>query len=134
MDNAVVEERRSYVRGDLSFKIKFRVITQEEYEIVKEVTNLSSSPENMSYDDTISKENSVNTFLIDFLLNIDEKLDQVIAMLRVTPLDENKQSLYRLGVKFLELNTNAKERIISCVFQKQRENIRKSKDKEVTNG
>ena len=192
MDNAVVEERRSYVRGDLSFKIKFRVITQEEYEIVKEVTNLSSSPENMSYDDTISKESSVNTFIIDFLLNIDEKLDQVIAMLtkgedskellkhgicsdisgsgmsitvdklvecgqiihanfilarlplvyldvfgeivRVTPVDENEQSLYKLGVKFLELNTNAKERIISCVFQKQRENIRKSKDKEVTNG
>lgn len=192
MDNAVFEERRSYVRGNLSFKVKFRVITQKEYETLKEVINQSSPPENMSLDDAISKESSVNTFIIDFLLNIDEKLDQVISMLtkgedseellkhgicsdisgsgmsitvdklvecgqiihanfilarlplvyldafgeivRVIPVDENEQGLYKIGVKFLELNTNAKERIISCVFQKQRENIRKSKDKEVTNG
>ena len=192
MDNAVFEERRSYVRGNLSFKVKFRVITQKEYETLKEAINQSSPPENMSLDDAISKESIVNTFIIDFLLNIDEKLDQVISKLtkdedseellkhgicsdisgsgmsitvdtlvecgqiihanfilarlplvyldafgeivRVIPVDENEQSLYKLGVKFLELNTNAKERIISCVFQKQRENIRKSKDKEVTNG
>jgi len=192
MDNAVFEERRSYVRGNLSFKVKFRVITQKEYETLKEAINQSSPPENMSLDDAISKESIVNTFIIDFLLNIDEKLDQVISMLtkgedseellkhgicsdisgsgmsitvdklvecgqiihanfilarlplvyldafgeivRVIPVDENEQNLYKIGVKFLELNTNAKERIISCVFQKQRENIRKSKDKEVTNG
>jgi len=187
MDNAVFEDKRSYARGNLSFKLKFRVITQEEYEELKEIINQSSPPENMRLDGTISKESSVNTFLIDFLLNIDEKLDHIISMLskgedskelfkdgmcsdisgsgmsitvdklvecgqiihtnfilarlplvyldvfgeivRVTPLDENEQGLYRLGVKFLELNTNAKENIISCVFQKQRENIRKSKDK-----
>lgn len=192
MPDIIPEDKRSYARGNLSFKLKFRVITQEEYETLKELINQSSPPENMSLDGAISKESSVNTFLIDFLLNIDEKLDQIISMLskgedgkelfkngicsdisgsgmsitvdklvecgqiihtnfilarlplvyldvfgeivRVIPLDENEQGLYRLGVKFLELNTNAKERIISCVFQKQRENIRKNKDKDVTNG
>jgi len=192
MDNAVFEEKRSYARGNLSFKVKFRIITKEEYGVLKEAMNQSSPPENMSFNGGISKESSVNAFLIDFLLNIDEKLDQIISMLskgedskelfkngtcsdisgsgmsitvdksvecgqiihvnfilarlplvyldvfgeivRVTPVDENDQGPYRLGVKFLELNTNARDRIISCVFQKQRENIRKSKDKDVTNG
>jgi len=42
-------------------------------------------------------------------------------------VDEDDQTSYHVGIKFLDLNLNDRERIIACIFQRQREAIRKGK-------
>jgi len=186
MGKNVFHEKRSYVRANLSFKVKFKVIKREEYMALKNVIHQSSPTEKVSLGESISNENNASAFLIDFLLNIDEKLDEILSIvskgkdneglpkngvcsdisgsgmsiitdelvecgdiihakfilarlplvyidafaeiLHIKPVDKDKQGLYEIGTKFLDLDTNAKERIISCVFQKQREDIRNSKN------
>jgi c-di-GMP-binding flagellar brake protein YcgR len=132
-----------------------------------------------------------NPYMIDFLLYMDEKLDQIMAILykygrvdkepyslgigvniggagmkiiadkpvehgqiihtsfvmsrlpfvfidvfgeviHVKPVDKDGKAAYSLGIKFLNLNLNDRESIIACVFQRQREIIRKMKDDEYT--
>ena len=132
------------------------------------------------------QETTPNASLIDFLLQMDEKLDRILTLLskedacsgpsnkgmgtnisgsgmkiivdkpvqigqiihtnfvlsrhplvfinvfgevvQVTPMDEGNGTIYALGIEFLDLNPNDRERIISCVFQRQREIIRKEKN------
>jgi len=184
------EERRSYVRGDISFKVKFRVATPEEYEEVKGADDqfLSQDKETgIDIDDTgkRAREITPNSYMIDFLLYIDEKLDQILDVLskdevdkeiysqgvgvdisgagmkiiadkpvehgqiihtnfvlsrfplvfidvfgevgRVTQVDKDGKTTYLLGIKFLNLKSSDRESIIACVFQRQREIIRKMK-------
>ena len=64
----------------------------------------------------------VKLFLSKLPLTFMEILGEVT---RVTPVDENGQILYQLGTKFIDLNIDQRERIISTVFQKQREMLRK---------
>lgn len=181
------KERRSHVRGDLSFKVRFRVMTAEEYETVKMCGNRTVSPHRrLSVDSNNTNRGATeitpNAFMIDFLLQLDEKLDQILAMLskdgvdkgfpdqgigtnisgsgmniiaekpvepgkiihanfvlsrlplvlidvfgevvRAVPVDEDGRAMYHLGIKFLDLDPNDRERIIACVFQRQREIIR----------
>lgn len=184
------KERRSYVRGDISFKVKFRVATPEEYEEVKGADDqfLSQDKETgIDINDTGKRapEITPNSYLIDFLLCIDEKLDQILDVLskdevdkeiysqgvgvdisgtgmkiiadkpvehgqiihtnfvlsrfplvfidvfgevvRVTQVDKDGKTTYFLGIKFLNLKSSDRESIIACVFQRQREIIRKMK-------
>jgi len=192
MTDIISKKRRSYVRGDVFFKVKFKSMSPDEYQDLKR-----SSKEILSYDkkekgiditDTDNKyaDMTSNTRLIDFLLYMDEKLDRILAIVskdvvdkeslnqgigsnisgsgmniitdeplepgkiihtnfvlskfplvfidvfgevvRVTPVDEDGKISYHLGTKFLDLNPNDRERIIACVFQKQREDIRRKKD------
>jgi len=184
------EERRSYVRGDFPFKVKFRLVTPEEYEktersrdrIVSSGVKTSIDGSDTNKTDT---ESTPNAFMIDFLLQMDEKLDRILAMLsedqadegflyhgigsnisgsgmnvtadrsvepgqiiyanlvlsksplvlidllgevvRVTPVEEDSKRTYQLGIEFLDLDPNDRERIIGCIFQRQRAVIRRSK-------
>ena len=185
------KQRRSYVRGELSFKVKFTIMTPEEYEKIRgSGDRIVPSDKRISIDsnNTIKRDTGVtpNTFMIDFLIQMDEKLDQILAMLSkdgldkgllnqgmginisgigmniivdkpvesgqiiranfilsrlplvfidlfgevewATPVDEDGKTVYRLGIKFLDLDPDDRERIIGCVFQMQREIIRKSKN------
>ncbi len=188
------KEKRSYVRGDISFKVKFRAMTPEEYETVKGIDGQVLSPGKESGVDisgTYKKatELTPNPYMIDFLLCMDEKLDQIMAILhkdkgvdkepyslgvgvniggtgmkiiadksaelgqiihtsfvmsrlpfvfidvfgeviQVKPVGKDGKAAYSLGIKFLNLNLNDRESIIACVFQRQREIIRKMKDDE----
>ena len=186
----VAKERRSYVRGDLSFQVKYKIMTSDEFEDLKRSGKaiLSSSSMERSTDivDTgISTDNTVNAALMNYILQIDEKLDQVLELLskdgsvdvpfhpglgqnisgsgmqivleqpvesgqiihakfflsklplvfmeifgkviRVVQEDEDGRVLYKVGIKFLDLNISDRERIIASVFQRQREVIRESK-------
>jgi len=188
MTPMISKERRSYVRGELSFKVRFRVMSPEEYETVKMSGNRTVSPHRrLSVDSNNTNRAATqitpNAFMIDFLLQLDEKLDQILAMLskdgeakgllnqgmgvnisgsgmniivdkpvepgqiihanfvlsrlplvfidlfgqvvRVAPVDEDGEGTYHLGIKFLDLDPDDRERIIACVFQRQREIIRK---------
>jgi len=188
----ISQERRSYVRGDVSFKVKFKIMSPDEYQDLKrsnkEIFSHDTREEGIDITDTDNKDANItpNTCLIDFLLYMDEKLDQILAfvskdvadkesfnqgigsnisgsgmniitdkplepgeiihtnfvlsrfplvfidvfgeIVRVTPVDEDGKTSYHAGTKFLDLNLNDRERIIACVFQSQREAIRRKKD------
>ena len=194
MINIISKERRSYVRGDVSFKVKFETMSSDEYQNLKtsnkEIFSYNKRAKGMDITDTGSQDTSIapNTYLIDFLLYIDEKLDRILALIsqdipdkespyqgigsnisgsgmniitdkplklgtiihtsfvlskfplvfidsfgeivQVTPADIDGKTSYHLGIKFLDLNLNDRERIIACVFQSQREAIRKRKGEE----
>jgi len=189
----ISKEMRSHVRGDVSFKVKFKIISPDEYQDLKrsnkEIFSHDTREKGIDITDTDNKDahTAPNTYLIDFLLYMDEKLDQILdfvskdvadkesgnqgigsnisgsgmniitdkplelgkiihtnfvlsrfplvfidvfgEIIRVTPVDEDGKTSYHLGTKFLDLNLNDRERIIACVFQRQREAIRKKKDK-----
>ena len=154
----------------------------------KEIFSHDTREEGIDITDTDNKDANItpNTCLIDFLLYMDEKLDQILAfvskdvadkesfnqgigsnisgsgmniitdkplepgeiihtnfvlsrfplvfidvfgeIVRVTPVDEDGKTSYHAGTKFLDLNLNDRERIIACVFQSQREAIRRKKN------
>jgi c-di-GMP-binding flagellar brake protein YcgR len=54
-------------------------------------------------------------------------MDVYGEVVRVIPMSEGDETTYHLGVQFMDLNVGDRERIISSVFQKQREEIRKSR-------
>lgn len=185
------KEKRSFVRANLSFKIKFRVITEEEYEKIKETGNRVPFPDEkgLIFDNTDADTElsgiAANQYLTDLLFQIDEKLDRILAVLskdeqdlvvfeqgsglniggsgmkivvdspvesgqlihtnivlskfppmfmdlfgevvRAESIDQEGKTVYQLGIKFLDLDINDREKIIACVFQKQRETIRRKK-------
>lgn len=181
----VLKERRADFRGQITFKIKYRILTKEEYERQKN----ASAPLGDSYVNDIGNivsNRAIDPLIMDFLVQLDEKIDRVLSLLekekgvdstiqyghgvdisasgmRVminTPakpgdilkgnfilsknplvyLDvfgevvwvdkkmEQEDEFYQLGVRFLDLQLGIKEKIISCIFQKQREDIRKMKN------
>ncbi len=181
------DERRSYVRGDFSFKVEYKAITQEEYEDLLKFDGkiFPLDGKELIIDDihmNKSPDSKVDAPLINFLFQMDEKLNQIINLLtkseneksvfrqgvgqdingsgmeliidqqvepeyiintkfflskfpivfidafgeivRTTKVDEKK---YHLGIKFINLGENEREKIISYVFQRKRETIRKKK-------
>ena len=190
----MLQERRSYVRGTFSFKVRFKLLTPEEYQDIKETSSQFGYQDeetitDLTDPDKATSEISLNACLIDFLLQMDEKLDQILIklskeevgrgllakqgiginisgsgmnvvveepvelgqiiqahfvlsriplvfidafgeVLRVKSLDENGIVIYNLGIEFLDLKPNDRERIIACVFQRQRKSIRERKSEE----
>jgi hypothetical protein len=189
-----VKDRRCYVREDFPFDVKFRILTPDEYKAIKGSGGHDSPDKEIATDvddrERVDSEITPNARLIDFLLHMDEKLDQILALLAkdgadtgllnnrgrginisgagmnivvdkpvepgqvihahfilsrfplvfidvfgevtwVKPLYEHGNTAYRLGITFLELNSSDREKIIACVFQRQREMIRKSKSQEL---
>lgn len=190
----ISHERRSYVRGEFPFKVRYTLLTPEEYQkLTKTINHIPYSEETIGSEiadrDTRDAEMSLNPYLIDFLLKIDEKLDQVLARLSteeaethyvakqgvgtnisgsgmnmviselaqpgqfihthfvlskaplvyldlfgeilwVTPSEDNNGKAFNLGIEFLDLKPADQERIISCVFQRQRKSLRQRKKKE----
>ncbi len=186
----VTEERRSYVRGNLDFKVRYKVITPEEYEDLKRFDKAIFAPlPNANGKDVTPTDPDVkaaNASLISYLVQMDAKLDRILELIstekkveipfrsgigqnisgsgmqmvvdipvepgqiihtkfllsqfpfvfldlfgevvRAKELNKNNTILYRIGIKFLDLNTSDRENIIAFVFQKQREAIRQSKN------
>lgn len=186
----IPKEKRSYLRGDVSFKVKFRIVTTEEYETIKNTADqflsLDKAP-SIDANDINEKHNAFNPnrHVLDFLLQTEEKLDQILALLsnkevdngfldqgiglnisgsgmsmlvdqsiepgkilhtsfllsrypitsikvfgevvRATTVNEKDETFYDLGIKFLYLNPDDREKIIGCVFQSHRRNLRKRK-------
>lgn len=192
MIDIISEERRSDVRGEFSFKVKFKIMAPEEYEDLKrsgeEIFSHNEKETSIDINDSGNKDTNItpNTSIIDFLLYMDEKLDEILSILskdradkefinqgiginisgsgmnliidkyvepgqiiqtnfvlsrfplvfidvfgevvQITPMDKDGKTIYQLGIKFLDLKLNDRERIIACVFQRQREAIRERKN------
>ena len=190
----ILQEKRSYVRGTFPFKVKFRLLTSEEYQDLMKTSNQFGYPDEETIGDITDPDKrdaeiALNACLIDYLLQMDEKLDKILAklsqdevdrsllakqgigtnisgsgmglvveepvelgqiieahfvllriplvfidafgkVLRVSPVDEKGAVTYNLGIEFLDLKANDRERIIACVFQRQRKSIREQKSEE----
>ena len=183
-------EKRSYVRGNFSFKIKFKTITLDEYEGLVGTNALTLPLFQEKHpidiiDQKIDADAAIDPSLVNYLVLIDEKLDLILDFLakdnemeglfnqgmgtnisgsgmnilvdkpieigqiihskfylskiplifmdifgevvHSTKVDERGQTLYSLGIKFLDLSVNDQEKIIASVFQKQRGVLRKRK-------
>ena len=184
------KENRSYVRGDILFKVKFSLLTREAYENVERSKagrlSLKESPQEMVFTETDeSNVRAVDGNLINFLIQMDEKLDQILAFLskgdarkmspeegvginisgsgmnmivyepvepgmiihakffltkapflfmdifgeivRVIRSEEKGEKGYELGIEFLDLCEADREKIITAVFQQERQKIRNMK-------
>jgi len=183
------KERRSHVRGNFFFKIRFGVLTREEYE--KSSRHDQYGPPYPGRDLLTDHREPPSRYpeelqgsgMRDLFLRIDEKLDLVLSLLcdkqvegglieeatgrdigrsgmnmvsrrrvepgniiranfilsmyplviidlfgeiaRVSPIEESGKIHYSHGVKFLDLDPNVGEKIIACVFQRQRQALRK---------
>jgi len=189
----VTDEKRSYVRGDLDFKVQYKVLSPEEYEDLRQFDKAIFSPfqniPDLDFDDTdIGDVSTGNASIINYLVRMDEKLDRILELIstennaatpfcsgvgknisgsgmqmiidkpvksgqiihskfllsklpfvfldlfgeviREKQFDKDGKTLYRVGITFLDLNINDRDKIIASVFQKQRAAIRQSKDKE----
>jgi hypothetical protein len=184
------DENRSYVRGDILFKVKFTLFTREEYENLLRSTAkhyaLNGYPQEPVFPDPDDPSVSIpDDNLINFLIQMDEKLDKILLLLskgeakkesfeegmgvnisgsgmnmivdkpvetgqiihakfflsktpflfmevfgevvRAIRLEEKGEKNYQLGIEFLNLNEHDRDRIITAVFQYQRQTIRKNK-------
>jgi hypothetical protein len=199
----VLEDCRDHVRESFSFKVEFQLLSPAEYEKKREEweDELCLDKKKLKFEgldaDNHPNTSSVDSHLLSFLLEMDEKLDRVIDHLtgkgkleelleegigldlsgggmkmRVRKSIEKGQILcanlllcrtpfvrvrlfgevtnsspslgegttcYDVGVRFIDLDWEERERIIACVFQRQREVLRKRRgkdgtDEEVTKG
>ena len=194
MIDMISHERRSYVRGEFPFKVRYTLLTPDEYqEFTETINHIPYTEERIGSEiadqNTRDGEMSLNPYLIDFLLKIDEKLDQILSRLSpedtethhlvkqgvgtnisgsgmnmvisepaqpgqiihthfvlsktplvyldlfgeilwVNPSEDNEGKAFNLGIEFLDLKPGDQERIISCVFQRQRKSLRQRKKKE----
>lgn len=184
------KENRSYVRGDILFKVKFSLFNRKEYENYErskeEHFSLSESPQELGFPDSDDPSVSIpDSNLINFLIQMDEKLDQILLLLskgeakkgsfeeavginisgsgmniivdkpvesgrvihakffltkapflfmdvfgevvRVIRSEEKGEKNYKLGIEFLNLSEHDRDRIITAVFQNQRQTIRNNK-------
>ena len=184
------DENRSYVRGDILFKVKFTLFTREEYENLLRSKTKRSALNGYPHEPVIPDPDDPGVSipddnLINFLIQMDEKLDKILLLLskgeakkesyeegmgvnisgsgmnmivdkpvetgriihakfflskapflfmevfgeviRAIRLEEKGGKNYQLGIEFLNLNEHDRDRIITAVFQYQRQTIREKK-------
>ncbi len=93
-------ERRSYVRGNFSFKIKFKTMTSNEYEgLVRSDEAIPPYFQKETGIDITDKKNGVDTAvdpsLVNYLALIDEKLDLILELLAK---DSKIEGLFNQGI------------------------------------
>jgi hypothetical protein len=79
-------ERRSYVRGNFSFKIKFKTMTLDEYEAFVSSNDAISlyfqkEPGIDITDKKLGADTAIDPSLVNYLFLIDEKLDLILELL-----------------------------------------------------
>jgi hypothetical protein len=92
-------ERRSFVRGNFSFKIKFKIMTPDEYEALLHSCvsrfSLQDEPGNAGEDEALSADILVDASLMNYLQRIDEKLDLILELLTK---DKEAEGSFEQGV------------------------------------
>ena len=93
-------EKRSYVRGNFSFKIKFKTMTSDEYEGLAKSNEVISShfqkePGIDFADEKIDADTAIDPSLINYLVLIDKKLDLILELLEK---DNKIEGLFKQGL------------------------------------
>lgn len=189
-------ERRVFVRENFFFKVKFQRLTDAEYQKARNqwAEQLSLNRKSLKFEefdaDTSQGASPLDPCFLDFLMQMDDKLDLLIAhmtgegkregrmeegegvdvggggmkmklenplsvgqllkadlllarfpfvrvhvfgeVVHVAPWSREEGPFWEVGVRFLDLDSEERERIIACVFQRHREALRKRKGKEPT--
>ena len=98
-----VKERRSYIRGDFSYSVKFRILSPDECELRKITGKQVSFSDQKQLkiatvlDDREDNTSTIPTGLSEFLIRMDGKLDQILSILTDNE-DCNQQFQQGLGV------------------------------------
>ena len=188
---------RDHVREAFHFRVKYRVICQSQYERTKAeweeklLFHRKTLKPGDVHSDSHEEGRALDSQIMAFLLEMDEKLDLLIAhmsgkekrrdvleegvglelsgggmqvrvekpvavgelmratlllsrfpfvrvqvlakVIHVKPRMIGEEALYDLGVQFLYLDDEDRERIIACVFQRQRQVLRRMKGKDGVN-
>jgi PilZ domain len=79
-------ERRSYVRGNFSFKIKFKTMSSDEYEALLNSRESRCSLFQEEHgidaaDKSQSSDTSIDASLMNYMVRLDEKLDLILELL-----------------------------------------------------
>jgi len=93
-------ERRSYVRGNFSFKIKFKTMTSDEYDgLVRSneaiFPHFQIEPGIDIADKKIGADTAIDPLLVNYLALIDEKLDLILELLEK---DNKIEGLFKQGL------------------------------------
>jgi PilZ domain len=93
-------ERRSYVRGKFSFKIKFKTMTSDEYEALlnsreSRFSLLQEEQGIAAVDKAQITDTSIDASLMNYVVRIDEKLDLILELLTK---DSEAERLFEQGV------------------------------------
>jgi len=91
--------------------------------------NISGSGMNMVVEEPVEPGQIIQTHFVLSRIPL-VFIDAFGEVLRVTPADENGTVTYNLGIEFLDLKPSDRERIITCVFKRQRKSIRERKSEE----
>lgn len=81
------KERRSYKRGNFPYKVKFRILPANEYQLSKEecVQNAVQETKQFKLDTSLADNRNIvvphDNSTMNFLIRLDEKLDQIIHLL-----------------------------------------------------
>jgi hypothetical protein len=182
------EEKREFVRTDLSIQATLVPIDQKELGRKLSLKQIFSSDRDEALDDPDASNSTKNAIydLAEFLIQINEKIDRITDFLGIDQADEDslqvirtinisgsgismvvtyplqigqlldislsipgfplgvfrargeimrslqlkgeESHLYEAGIRFLDLNEEQRERLISFTFRQQRETIRKKKN------
>ena len=96
-----LKERRSYVRGDFSYSVKFRVMTPDECKLREMAGNKMSFFEQKTLkiasilDDSTDSANPIPDGLVEFLVRMDEKLDHILTLMTE---NENVKEEFKQGL------------------------------------
>jgi len=110
------EERRSYIRGDFSYKVKFRVMATDECRLEKIAGDpISLRDEKILKIKAITADNKekdmpLNAALIDFLIQMDEKLDQILSALT----DSDSRDLLSRECRGVDISASGMGIITDC--------------------
>lgn len=97
------DERRSFVREELRFKVKYKVLTKKEYgdlqrfDHVAFPADMTADPEKFSAWNN-GAPSAADASLINYLLQMDEKLDQILRLLTENQKEKAATSPFAEGI------------------------------------
>lgn len=81
----VQEQKRTDVRGDLSFSVSYRFLTPDEYRVkkgtIEQIVHPGKKRLKLETGGTDDRRRDSDSWVVDFLLQMDEKMDRILDLL-----------------------------------------------------
>lgn len=81
----VQEQKRTDVRGDLSFSVSYRFLTPDEYRVkkgaIEQIVHQGKKRPKLETGGTDDRTRDSDSWVVDFLLQMDEKMDRILDLL-----------------------------------------------------
>lgn len=83
--SSVQEQKRTDVRGDLSFSVSYRFLTPDEYRVkkgaIEQIVHQGKKRLKLETGGTDDRRRDSDSWVVDFLLQMDEKMDRILDLL-----------------------------------------------------